>query len=152
LTLIAGRVPLLIEIKDQSLTMSATDGRLEAATARVLAGYDGPVALMSFNPDSVALLVTMAPDVPRGLTTSAYDPIDWHPLPQATCDALREIPDYDRTLSSFISHEASDLSRPRVTTLRAQGAAILCWTIRSAQAEAEARKIAQNVTFEGYAA
>lgn len=152
LTLIAGRVPLLIEIKDQSLTLSQTDGRLEAAVAEVLAGYAGPVALMSFNPHSVALMASLAPTLPRGLTTSAYDPIDWHPVPKATCDALREIPDYDRTDSSFISHEASDLSRPRVTTLRAQGAAILCWTIRSAQAEAEARKIAQNVTFEGYVA
>ncbi len=152
LTLIAGRVPLLIEIKDQSLTMSATDGRLEAATAAALAIYTGPVALMSFNPHSVAHMATLAPNLPRGLTTSAYDPIDWHPLPEATCDALREIPDYDATLSSFISHEARDLNRPRVTTLRAQGAAILCWTIKSAQAEAEARKIAQNVTFEGYPA
>jgi glycerophosphoryl diester phosphodiesterase len=152
LTLIAGRVPLLIEIKDQSLTMSATDGRLEAATAAALANYTGPVALMSFNPHSVAHMATLAPNLPRGLTTSAYDPIDWHPLPEGTCDALREIPDYDSTLSSFISHEARDLNRPRVTTLRAQGAAILCWTIKSAQAEAQARKIAQNVTFEGYPA
>ena len=152
LTLIAGRVPLLIEIKDQSLTMSATDGRLEAATAQGLAGYAGPVALMSFNPHSVAHMATLAPALPRGLTTSAYDPIDWHPLPQRACDALRDIPDYDRTLSSFVSHEASDLNRPRVTALRAQGAAILCWTIKSAEAEAEARKIAQNITFEGYPA
>lgn len=152
LALVAGRAPLLIEIKDQSLTLSATDGRLEEATAQALAAYAGPVALMSFNPHSVALMATLAPTLPRGLTTSAYDPIDWHPVPKATCDALREIPDYDRTQSGFISHEAADLSRPRVTTLRAQGAAILCWTIRSPQSEAEARKIAQNITFEGYAA
>jgi glycerophosphoryl diester phosphodiesterase len=152
LTLIAGRVPLLIEVKDQSLTMSDTDGVLEAATAAALVGYAGPVALMSFNPHAVAHLATLAPDLPRGITTCAYDPIDWHPLPEAMCATLRDIPDYDRTLSSFVSHEAADLSRPRVTTLRAQGAAILCWTIRSAAAEAEARKIAQNITFEGYAA
>jgi glycerophosphoryl diester phosphodiesterase len=152
LTLIGGAVPLLIEIKDQSLTLGQTDGRLEAAVAQVLAAYPGPVALMSFNPHSVALMATLAPTLPRGLTTSSYDLIDWHPVPKATCDTLRDIPDYDRTESSFISHEASDLSRARVTALRAQGAAILCWTIRSAQAEAEARKIAQNITFEGYAA
>ncbi len=152
LTLIAGRVPLLIEVKDQSLTMSDTDGQLEAATAAVLATYAGPVALMSFNPHSVAHLAMLAPDLPRGLTTCSYDPIDWHPLPEAMCATLRDIPDFDRTLSSFVSHEAADLSRPRVTALRAQGAAILCWTIRTAAAEAEARKIAQNITFEGYAA
>lgn len=152
LALIDGRVPLLIEIKDQSLTMGPTDGRLEAATASALAGYSGPVALMSFNPASVAHMARLAPDLPRGLTTSAYDPDDWSPLPPDICARLREVPDYDPTGSSFISHEARDLARPRVADLKAQGAAILCWTIRSPQDEATARAVADNVTFEGYAA
>jgi hypothetical protein len=39
-----------------------------------------------------------------------------------------------------------------VAELKAQGAAILCWTIRSPEAEAKARAVADNVTFEGYAA
>jgi hypothetical protein len=39
-----------------------------------------------------------------------------------------------------------------VRELRGQGAAVLCWTIRSAADEAMARQIAQNITFEGYAA
>ena len=151
LALVGGAVPLLIEVKDQSLTLSDTDGRLESATAFELEFYSGPVALMSFNPHSIAQLSRSAPKIPRGLTTGSYGD-DWEPVPQATRDRLREIPDYDSTFSSFISHEASDLSRPRVAELHAQGAAILCWTIRSPQAEAEARKIAQNITFEGYTA
>ena len=151
LSLIGGAVPLLVEIKDQTLTMSQTDGRLEQATARDLESYSGEVALMSFNPHSVAHMARLCPTRPRGLTTSAYGE-DWAPLSAATCDILREIPDYDRTLSSFISHEAHDLSRPRVAELKAQGAAILCWTIRAPEAEADARKIADNITFEGYAA
>lgn len=151
LALIGGAVPLLVEIKDQSLTMTQTDGRLEQATARDLESYSGDVALMSFNPHSVDHMARLCPSHARGLTTSAYGD-DWAPLSAATCDALREIPDYDRTHSSFISHEASDLLRPRVADLKAQGAAILCWTIRSPQAEAEARTIAQNITFEGYTA
>jgi glycerophosphoryl diester phosphodiesterase len=151
LSLIGGAVPLLVEIKDQTLTMSQTDGRLEQAAARDLESYSGEVALMSFNPHSVAHMAGLCPMRPRGLTTSAYGE-DWAPLSAATCDTLREIPDYDRTLSSFISHEAHDLSRPRVAALKAQGAVILCWTIRSPVAEAEARKIADNITFEGYAA
>jgi glycerophosphoryl diester phosphodiesterase len=152
LALVAGRVPLLVELKDQSLTMTDTDGRLEAATAAALQGYSGPVALMSFNPLAIAHLARLAPDLPRGLTTSAYDPDDWHPLPPEVCARLREIPDYEPTLSSFISHEAVDLARPRVAQLKSQGAHVLCWTIRSPAAEAEARRIAQNITFEGYAA
>jgi glycerophosphoryl diester phosphodiesterase len=152
LALIAGRVPLLVEIKDQTLTLSETDGRLEAATAAALHRYAGPVAVMSFNPQAVACLAGIAPQLPRGLTTSAYDPEDWSPLPDATCTRLRAIPDYDRTGASFLSHEAADLARPRVAELKAQGAAILCWTIRSPAAEHQARQVAHNITFEGYAA
>lgn len=152
LDLVAGQVPLLIELKDQTLRMAQTDGRLETATAAALADYAGPVAVMSFNPHCIAHMARLAPTLARGLTTSAYDPADWAPLPPETCDHLRAIPDYDRVAAAFISHEAADLSRPRVADLAAQGAAILCWTIRSPEAEAEARRIAGNVTFEGYAA
>lgn len=152
LTLVAGRTPLLIELKDQTLRMTDTDGRLEQATAALLSGYDGPVAVMSFNPHCIAHMARLAPDLPRGLTTSAYDPEDWHPLPADTCARLRDIPDYDRVGASFISHEATDLARPRVADLAAQGAAILCWTIKSPQAEAQARRIARNITFEQYPA
>lgn len=150
LALIGGKVPLLIEIKDQTLVMAPTDGRLEAATADALKGYKGDVAVMSFNPHSIAHMARLAPQLPRGLTTSAYQPDDWAPLPVQVCDRLRPIPDYGPTGSSFISHEGRDLARPRVADLKAQGAKILCWTIRSAADEALARKIADNVTFEGY--
>ncbi|MFN3969770.1 MAG: glycerophosphodiester phosphodiesterase family protein [Gemmobacter sp.] len=152
LTLIAGRVPLLIEIKDQSGTMMATDGRLETATAAALQGYHGPAAVMSFNPRAVATMARLAPQIPRGLTTSAFDPAAWAPLPAATCDHLRAIPDFDATGASFVSHEWLDLDRPRIADLKNAGAAILCWTIRTPQDEARARAIAHNVTFEGYPA
>ena len=152
LALVAGKVPVLVEFKDQSLMMTDTDASLESAAAADLHGYLGPMALMSFNPHSVAHLARLAPKIPRGLTTSAYDPADWHPLPETTCARLRDIADYDRTESSFISHDAADLARPRVAALKAQGATVLCWTIRSPEAEAQARRIADNVTFEGYPA
>lgn len=152
LDIVAGKVALLIEIKDQDGLLGPSVGPLEQATAAALADYAGPVAVMSFNPHSIAAMARLAPAIPRGLTTSAYLPADWSPVPQATCDRLREIPDYAATQSCFISHEAHDLARPRVAELKAAGAAVLCWTIRSPQAEAEARRIADNVTFEGYAA
>ncbi len=150
LALVGGRVPLLVEIKDQSLTMTETDGRLEAEAARLLSAYKGEVAVMSFNPFAIHHMARLAPGLPRGLTTSAYDPQAWAPLSATACDRLRDIADYHPTHSSFISHEAADLARPRVATLAAEGAAILCWTIRSPAEEAAARHIAQNVTFEGY--
>lgn len=149
LALVVGRVPLLIEIKDQDGGMGTDVGPLEQAVAGALDGYDGPVALMSFNPHSVAHLQDLCPDIPRGLVTSSFAPSDWA-LPAATCDRLREIPDYDRVGASFISHEAADLARPRVAELKQGGADILCWTIRSPAQEEAARRVARNVTFEGY--
>ena len=151
LSLVGGCVPLLIELKDQDGAMGPSGGPLEVAVTPALAGYDGPVALMSFNPHSVARMAELCPHVPRGLVTSAFDPDDW-PLSAEVCDHLRTIPDYDRVGASFISHEVADLARPRVAELKAAGAHVLCWTVKSPQAEAEARKVAENVTFEGYLA
>lgn len=150
---VAGRAPLLIEVKDQSQALSPIDGRLEAAVAAVLKGYRGPVALMSFNPHSVAALAREAPDVPRGITTCGYDEDWWEDrLSPERRQELQAIPDYGPTGSVFVSHAHGDLGRPRIQELKRQGAAILCWTIRSPEAEAEARRVADNVTFEGYRA
>ncbi|TXH96623.1 MAG: phosphodiesterase [Pseudorhodobacter sp.] len=152
LAMVAGRVPLLIEIKDQTDRMAETDGRLEAAVAAALAGYKGPVAVMSFNPHAVANMARLAPAIPRGITTAAYDHAGWAPLSPERCDELRAIADYDRVGACFISHEAADLGRDRVAALKAQGARVLTWTITSAAMEAKAREVADNVTFEGYVA
>ena len=151
LALVAGQVPLVIEIKDQDGAMGTGVGPLEQATAKALAGYRGDVAVMSFNPHSVAAMAGLLPDVPRGIVTSAYRENDW-PLPKHVCDSLRTIPDYDRVGACFISHEVDDLDRPRVAELKAQGAMICCWTVRDATTEAQARRIVDNITFEGYLA
>lgn len=151
LELVAGQVALLIEIKDQDGQMGPRIGPLEAAVADALQDYAGPVAVMSFNPNSMARMAGLAPQVPRGLVTSAYRAVDWD-LPEAVRARLREIPDFDGAGCSFISHEVSDLQRPRVAELKAAGYPILCWTVRSPEIEAEARRIADNITFERYLA
>ena len=151
LDLVAGQVPLLVELKDQDGGMGPDIGALDRATVTALEGYQGPVAVMSFNPHSVAELARLAPDLPRGLVTESYV-ASKVPLSAATCDRLREIPDFDRVQAGFISHEIHDLTRPRVQALRASGVPVLCWTVRTPEAEAEARKYADNITFEGYLA
>lgn len=149
---IGGAVPVLIEVKDQDGALGTDVGPLERSVAQALETYEGPAAVMSFNPHSVAALGELAPNVPRGLVTSAYIAEDWAPLPVATCDRLRDIPDYDRVGATFISHEVTDLARPRVAALKQSGAAILCWTVTSAAQERMARRVVDGITFEGYAA
>ena len=152
LRLVGGRVPLLVEIKDQDGQMGPQVGQLEEAAARALCAYEGPLAVMSFNPHSVAAMAELAPDLPRGLTTDAFVPADWPELTPDICERLRGIPDYDQVGACFISHKATDLSRSRVLELKAQGAALLCWTIISPEAERVARTIAYIIIFERYLA
>lgn len=149
---VAGRVPLLVELKDQDGQMGETDGRLEAAVAADLAGYAGTVALMSFNPHSVARMAALCPGIARGLTTCAMTAEDEPGLSAERRAELRAIPDYDRTGACFVSHDIDDLPSARVAELQARGAQVLCWTVRSPDAEARARQFADNITFESYAA
>ena len=151
---VAGRVPLLVELKDQSRGKGHAEPVLERATATALSGYSGPVAVMSFNPIMIGTLSQMIPEVPRGLTTYAFPaqdaPADATAEMQAQREALAQISAYDAVGACFISHDWHDLKRQRVADLKAQGASILSWTIRSPAEEDTARQIAQNITFENY--
>jgi glycerophosphoryl diester phosphodiesterase len=152
LELVDGRVPVLIEIKDQDGAMGPNVGPLEAAVADAVTAYAGPVAVMSFNPHAVAEMARLAPGVPRGLTTCAFSAEDWPILNATTRTLLARIPDFDRVGATFISHDARDLRAETVAVLKARGVPVLCWTVRSPEAETQAREIADNITFEGYAA
>ncbi len=150
LALVAGQVPLLVELKDQHGQMGETDGALESATAAAVTGYAGPVAVMSFNPHMMIAMAARAPQFPRGLVTGAFSAENWPLLREETRARLRAMPDYDAAGACFVSHEAGDLDSPHLARLRARGVPILCWTVRSAEAEARARRVADTVTFEGY--
>lgn len=152
LDLVGGRVPLLIEIKDPDTRLGTAIGELHRRVADVLRGYPGPVAVMSFNPHVVAAFHEVAPGTPVGLTTCAFDQDDWTRVPPERLSELAGIPDFDRVGASFISHDRADLDHPRVSALKGRGVPILCWTVRSAEQEVEARRVADNITFEGYAA
>ncbi len=150
LEIVAGRVPLLIEMKDQSGGSGNAPDELERAVAHDLTGYQGPVAVMSFNPFMLANIAKRAPHIPRGITSDGYAEKEWPDLTSDTLRSLREISDFDDVGASFISHNWHDLKAPRVTELKTRGVPILCWTLKSAADEAQARRIADNITFEGY--
>ena len=146
---VEGRVPLLIEVKDQDGAYGTAVGELEAAAARDLKGYLGECAVMSFNPHSVAVMQTLMPEIPRGLTTDDFSDVE-NVLATDAFSRLRRIEDFERVGASFISHDKADLYWPRVSELKAAGARVLCWTVRSPAEEAAALSVAENITFEGY--
>ncbi|SDE57051.1 Glycerophosphoryl diester phosphodiesterase [Paracoccus isoporae] len=147
---VAGQVPLLIEIKDQDGRLGTGIGELQDKVAAQLEDYTGPVAVMSFNPNTVKAFGDAAPEITRGLTSCAFDKDDWPMLDDETRETLSELADFDRIGAEFLSHQASDLANPAVQALKDRGVRILCWTVRSAEEEAEARRIADGITFENY--
>jgi glycerophosphoryl diester phosphodiesterase len=147
-----GRVPILVELKDQDGALGSNLVTLEKAACVLLQDYSGPKAVMSFNPHAIAKCAEYAPGIERGLVTEQFNEQAWPLVPAARREELNHIPDYDRVGASFISHNAKQLSDASVMRLKDQGATILCWTVRSLEIENQARKIADNITFEGYLA
>ena len=68
LTLVDGRVPLLIEIKEDT----AADRDVVPRLLPLLAPYKGPILIESFNPLSLARIKELLPTVARGLLCDHY--------------------------------------------------------------------------------
>ncbi|MGB0496940.1 MAG: glycerophosphodiester phosphodiesterase family protein [Rubricella sp.] len=148
--IVAGRVPLLVEIKDQDGALGPAVGRLEEAVGRVLAGYSGPLAVMSFNPNAVRVMQEHLPHVPRGIVTDAFRAENWPLVPPARRARLALIPDIHASGASFISHNRRFLESAPVLALKARGLSVLTWTVRSAAEAEEAYRVADQITFEGF--
>lgn len=151
LEFIADRAPVLVEIKDQGGIEGADVTALDQATGRVVqnavAAHGCRVAVMSFNPAYITALSWLDPAIPRGLTGMVFDEPG---LTEAENAALSDYAAFESAGARFISHDRNALDAPAVARLKARGVPVLTWTVRSAAEEAEARRIADNVTFEGY--
>ncbi|WP_026091983.1 glycerophosphodiester phosphodiesterase family protein [Porphyrobacter sp. AAP82] len=139
LEVVAGRVPLLIEIK------SRTGYDVEwtcASVAWLLDSYKHDVAVMSFDPKVSIWFASEAPAVCRGLvgTDSYGNGFEgvWR-SPDAVAAAA---PD-------FLAIDVSDLGRPEAAAWRAGGHPLLTWTIRSPATRATGLALADALIAEG---
>jgi len=149
--IVGGRVPVYVEFK------SGFDGdrALERAAAPVLADYAGPVAVMSFDPHSVAACAELLPDVPRGLVSGSYATPEWETGGSEAAAPWRRIWLRHCLAAkalgvSFLNHEVGDLARPSIQRLRhARGLPVLAWTVRSEDDWAHVARYADAAVFEG---
>lgn len=118
LALIAGRTPLLIEIKARRIGWRA----LCRSVARQLDGYSGPAAVMSLQPAALGWFADHAPHLLRGLVASAEGRRKFLPLKELALRAAR--PD-------FLAYDLRSLPSRFTERARARGLAVLCWTVRS---------------------
>jgi glycerophosphoryl diester phosphodiesterase len=151
---VAGRVPLLIELKDQSGTLGNApnehDLALVKAVVRDLERYEGEAAVMSFNPTIVQLLAAHLPNRAVGWTTCDFTPEEWPDVPNDWLAQLAPLTQFDKIGASFTSHDVNDLASSAVQALKTRGIPILCWTVKSPEQAEFARATACSITFEGY--
>ena len=149
LDLVAGQVPVLVELKDQNGFLDLNSGRLEYEVAVALRKYNGPIAVMSFNPYSIKEFGLQFPYIPRGLVTEAFKITDWPELDIKTLNNLRSLNEVKEVAASFISHEHLDLDSKFIKKMSPE-VKIFSWTIRNKKALKVALTRSQNIMFEGF--
>ena len=146
--LLAGRVPLVIELKSHF----DGDRRLVTRTAEVLASYSGPAAAMSFDPDQVLGLRELMPMLPRGIVAEReYTEADW---PEATAQqrrGMRHLRHALRTRPHFVAYWVDELPAPAPWMARnIFGLPLLTWTVRTPEQRDRAARHADQMIFEGF--
>ena len=139
---VAGRTPVLIELKPG--TSPKLIGPLVVAA---LDAYDGPVAVMSFDPRIVRWFAVHAPWVRRGQLGGAATGTGVNAL--ATL-LLRLMPLNGLARPHFIAYDVRAAADPTLSlwrrTLRVP---VLLWTVRTRAELEAARRLRTNVIFEG---
>lgn len=145
---VAGRVTLLLELKSRF----DGDTRLAQRVATTLRDYGGPVAAMSFDPDTVAALRELAPRLARGIVAQRrYPQAEWPALPRGRAFVLAHLLHFARTRPHFIAYAVRDL--PAAAPLIARsvfGCPLLTWTVRSEDDRRRAKRHADQTIFEGW--
>jgi len=136
LDLVAGRVPLVIELKG----IPGHDDGLVEAVARELRAYPGKAGIMSFDHWLIRDFRKFMPDIPAGLTAYGRD----NQLIEAHFAMLAHGLD-------FTSYAAGDLPNPFVSFVRDRlKMPVVTWTVRDKPAVDLTFKYADQMTFEGF--
>ncbi len=132
-----GQVPVLVEIKNEGEV-----GDLEDAVALEVANYEGDVAVISFNPYSLARIAEREPDVARGQLTSTFEGVEletWKRL------LLGNLLMNWKSKPDFIAHEFSTLPRTTTSIQRSRGRLLLGWTPADLDERVEALESCDNI-------
>jgi len=136
LALIAGRAPLLIEVKAPGREV----GALSRAVADALNGYDGPVAVMSFNPEVGQWFARHAPKRLRGLVVTEKGR-KWRGWLSRRLALWRSRAD-------FLAYDIRDLPSAFAESAQRRGLRVLTWTVRTMSERARAAEHADQIIYE----
>jgi glycerophosphoryl diester phosphodiesterase len=152
LATVAGRTPLFLELKTE--WRRERDPALVRRTAEALAGYDGPVAVMSFDPELVAASRRLMPERPHGIVAcDSSNARDFPRLSVMERFALTHLLHAPRTRPDFVAYRIHDLPTAATTLARrAFEVPLLTWTVRTQAERQKAARVADQVIFESFRA
>ncbi len=146
-SLVAGRVPLVIEVKSHF----DGDRKLVTRMAEVLSTYSGPAVGMSFDPDQVLALRELAPNLPRGIVAERTYDDDWDELTPEQRDSMLYLRHGFRTQPHFVAFWVNELPAPAPWIARnVFGCPLLTWTVRTPEQRERAARYADQMIFEGF--
>ncbi len=150
LDLVAGRQPILVEIKSE---WEAPDRAFLSQIASLAAAYRGPIALMSYDPDVMAVLKGIAPAVPRGIVSGPIlEEGHWRGvLDPERAYRLTHLLESRHAAPDFYAYHVGTLPTPVTRFVReVQGVPLFAWTVRTAEERAVAARWADAPIFESY--
>lgn len=140
LNLIAGRTPVIIEIKN-----TEKPGKLESQVLEILRNYNGEFAIMSFNPFVLKWFKDNAPSIIRGQLSSF---LKNEKLGFFKKIALKKMLLNNVTHPDFIAYQAQNL--PNRYVRKCKNLPLLAWTVRSQEEYMKVVKYCDNIIFEGF--
>jgi len=150
LDLVAGRVPLLVEVKSE---WRAPDQKFLDKVARSASAYAGPIALMSFDPAVMVMLRRLAPAVPRGIVSSSYagGGVWLRSIGRKRAAALRNLLESEPAAPDFYAYQVDALPTPVIQYARLVARLpLFTWTVRTAKQRRIAKEWADAMIFEGF--
>jgi glycerophosphoryl diester phosphodiesterase len=138
---VAGRVPVLIEVKSRRSSFKHT-GALCQAVRRVLEGYAGPHAIMSFDPRVSRWFADRSPLTVRGLVVTEENSKTLIGMVRRRLSLWAARPD-------FLAYDIRDLPSRFAAGQRKRGLPVLTWTVRSAEHQERAAAHADAPIAEG---
>ena len=141
LNFVNGRVPLLIEIKNQGKV-----GEMEKKVIELLANYNGQFAVQAFNPFVLEYFYKHAPSIPRGQLAGYL--LDTKLSFFKRYAAKRMIANKKISHPDFIAYEAKHL--PCRFVKKYKQLPLLAWTVKSQSEYLRVVKYCDNVIFEGF--
>jgi glycerophosphoryl diester phosphodiesterase len=150
LELVAGKVPLLVDVKSD---WKAVDRGFVKPIAALAASYKGPLGLMSLDPAAMVALRALAPHVPRGIIARHYQRDGWWRdlLDEQRAYRLSHLLESGPAEPSFFAYNVEALPTPVTRFAReVMRFALFAWPVCTEEDRRRAADWADAPIFEGF--